>query len=421
MKPEDHKTGLDSMLRQGLGSDAPRDAKDCPGADVLAAYYERSLAADEVAQFDMHLATCSRCRAQIAVLVGSETPAQKSTERPAFWVFDWRWLAPTVAALAIVALWVGIRERPSLSNPPVMVATNRNEPAAPAPAPESPPPMGTIESVPRKKGGPTIAPKPAAAPSAGGAAIASSKRRLAMESKVATPQPSKTADTDKLAKLQDASSGAPSGGISASAPAAPQGTQQSAEERTSDALTETAQSTNAGATGASAISSKEATSTSSEVASKSANHKFANRAAAPAHSAPAMGGIIGGLLQTTPGAAKGIVITTPEASKSWRIADSGAIEFSNDAGLTWVTQYSPSPGSAVSGYAPSANVCWIVGHAGLVLRTGNGSDWRQVAVPTPDLTAVHAQDAKHATVTAADGTHYVTKNGGKSWTPQNNP
>ncbi len=404
------------MLRQGLGSDAPHDAKECPGADVLAAYYERSLAADEVAQLDMHLATCLRCRAQIAVLVRSETPAQKPSERPAFWVFDWRWLAPAVAALAIIALWVGIRERRSLSNPPVMVATNRNEPAAPAAA-TPPPPIGTIESVPQKKSGPTIAPKPAAAPSAAGA---SSARSLAMEAKVAPP--SKPASTDKLAKLQDTSSGAPSGGISASAPAAPQGAQQSAEERTSDALAETAQSTNAGAAGANAIVSKQETPTSPSAASKSASRQFAKRAAAPAHSAPAMGGIIGGLLQTVPTATKVIVITTPDASKSWRIADSGAIEFSNDAGLTWLTQHPSPAGAVVAGFAPSTNVCWVVGRAGLVLRTVNGSDWRQVAAPTSqDLTAVHALDAKHATVTAADGTLYVTKNGGKSWALQNKP
>src|SRR5271156_4150024 len=122
MKPEDNKTGFDGMLRRGLSADSTRAAQGCPGPDALAAYYEHSLAPPEIEQFDAHLATCGRCRAQVAALVRSEVPDEKRSAAPASWLWNWRWLAPTAAALAIVVIWVGVRERNKALKEPVNVA-----------------------------------------------------------------------------------------------------------------------------------------------------------------------------------------------------------------------------------------------------------------------------------------------------------
>lgn len=129
-------------------------------------------------------------------------------------------------------------------------------------------------------------------------------------------------------------------------------------------------------------------------------------------------GMLGGSVPTT----RVITILSPDVTKSWRITSLGAIEFSDDSGQTWVTQTALPAGVAVAGSAPSAKVCWVVGRAGIVFRTTNGSKWKQVAPPVAlDLTAIRAFDAEHATVTTADGSNYLTKNGGKSWEKQDNP
>ena len=117
-----------------------------------------------------------------------------------------------------------------------------------------------------------------------------------------------------------------------------------------------------------------------------------------------------------------VTIPSPDPTKLWRIASSGAIEFSSDSGSTWTAQTAPLPQKVSTGSSPSVKVCWVVGPAGLIYRTVNGSEWKPVPPPVEsDLISVSAKDAKHATVTSADGASYLTKDGGKSWHPQQNP
>ena len=124
MPARDDDKAMDGLLRRSLARDAAK-AGECPDADILAAYYERSLDADEVAGYEQHISQCALCREHLAALVRAEsaveipaepvlvaaaalaqpakaaTPERVSTpEKPApLWVFDWRWLAPAAAAL----------------------------------------------------------------------------------------------------------------------------------------------------------------------------------------------------------------------------------------------------------------------------------------------------------------------------------
>ena len=136
------------MLRRGLSSDSTRAEQGCPEPEVLAAYYERSLAPAEIDQFDAHLATCARCRAQIAALVRSEPHDEKPLDAPASWLWNWRWLAPAVTAVAIVLIWVGIRAHHKVIKEPVNVAmTQTTAPLEPVPQPPQPqlaPPSRTV-------------------------------------------------------------------------------------------------------------------------------------------------------------------------------------------------------------------------------------------------------------------------------------
>src|SRR5712671_6704963 len=54
---------------------AHRDAGECPDAELVAAYHERSLQPDEIARWENHFATCTRCRKVLQVLAASvDTP-----------------------------------------------------------------------------------------------------------------------------------------------------------------------------------------------------------------------------------------------------------------------------------------------------------------------------------------------------------
>jgi photosystem II stability/assembly factor-like uncharacterized protein len=69
-----------------------------------------------------------------------------------------------------------------------------------------------------------------------------------------------------------------------------------------------------------------------------------------------------------------------------------------------------------AGTAPSRNVCWVVGRAGVVLLSIDGATWQTRPLPeATDLIAVRASDAKTASVTTADGRQFSTTDGGATW------
>ena len=112
----------------------------------------------------------------------------------------------------------------------------------------------------------------------------------------------------------------------------------------------------------------------------------------------------------------GVTVQSPEAAVRWRITQ-GAVQKSADGGETWQPVPSPVSTAMVAGAAPSPNTCWLVGAAGQVFLTVDGSTWSRVSFPEPvDLTGVTATDARTATVTTADGRQFETGDRGASWT-----
>jgi len=113
-EPHDVMAGL---LKRNLAGDAGA-GNGCPGPDILGAYFERSLDADEIAHVELHLSDCARCREQLAALGRAEEAAAPATATPpkaarASWIWDWRWLAPVAAALILTAVWA--TRRPELT------------------------------------------------------------------------------------------------------------------------------------------------------------------------------------------------------------------------------------------------------------------------------------------------------------------
>jgi type IV secretory pathway VirB10-like protein len=99
----------------------------------------------------------------------------------------------------------------------------------------------------------------------------------------------------------------------------------------------------------------------------------------------------------------------------WRTRDQ-IVESSSDGGATWATEHTADRPIRASVFV-NADVAWVVGDIGLVLRrTKNG--WFGASAPAEgNVTAVKASSPSRATVTLEDGRVFTTANGGVTWMP----
>jgi hypothetical protein len=97
----------------------------------------------------------------------------------------------------------------------------------------------------------------------------------------------------------------------------------------------------------------------------------------------------------------------------WRVRDR-AIEHSTDGGVTWATEHTVNRAVRAGAFV-NADVAWLVGENGLVLRrTKNG--WFDATPPAEGtVTAVRASSPSKAAVTLEDGRVFTTENGGVTW------
>ena len=58
MPSQDNENAMDGLLRRSLARDSAA-AGDCPDAELLAAYFDQSLGADEAAGYELHFSTCA--------------------------------------------------------------------------------------------------------------------------------------------------------------------------------------------------------------------------------------------------------------------------------------------------------------------------------------------------------------------------
>src|SRR3977135_1158407 len=138
-----------------------RGAGECPDAELIAAYHEKSLQPDEIARWEGHFAICGRCRKILTVLAATSeepladkevahlgeliaatrTPAAAPTRppeitRPNRLAWRTRWLAPALGVAAVLAVWVAMR-------PPWRTAEQSPSGTLIAQAPKSEPPPNT--------------------------------------------------------------------------------------------------------------------------------------------------------------------------------------------------------------------------------------------------------------------------------------
>jgi hypothetical protein len=111
-------------------------------------------------------------------------------------------------------------------------------------------------------------------------------------------------------------------------------------------------------------------------------------------------------------------VTTPAVPRVlWRTREL-AVESSTDGGKNWMTEHTADRPIRAAAFV-DANVAWVVGDSGLILRrTKNG--WFAASPPAEadaNLTGVRASSPSSATITLADGRVFRTTNGGVTWLP----
>jgi hypothetical protein len=426
MASRERDDAMAGLLKRSLAGDAG-GGNDCPGPDILAAYFERSLDADETARIELHLSECVHCREQLAALDRAEgaaaVPAAHAPRRAprASWIWDWRWLAPVAAVLVLAAVWA--TRRPALTR----IAEQPTQ--APAAVATSQPAQQAKQQVPSR----LTAPAPNAVPAANSGA-ASSKTRVnpastensPIENLVAPksieglplsgrnftelkklPQTTPAANNDSTDQAANSPSPAGASESVTVESAAPTVSGPAIPPSAARAPTAPAPQPNIGGFSAGVGSGPVSAKTQSSNAKEAPALMSGYRARSEIVTATQAGEL-----------SAAHIIPTPDSKTLWRIAGGGFIERSEDGGATWNGTLPKQNAYYVAGSAPSAKVCWLVGDDGIILLTPDASNWQ--AIPPPvraDFVAVNARNASSATVTTADGRKFTTTNRGKTWKP----
>jgi photosystem II stability/assembly factor-like uncharacterized protein len=171
---EDEKA-IAGLLRRSLAQDTgavagPGSGENCPKPEILAAYFDHALDAQETARYDLHFSRCSHCREQLAAMaraggVGDAAAAAEKTAGAWAWLAGSAWLMPAsavlVALLAITGIALRIRKpvatanEIAMSRPDALPPANSAPVTAPAPqtnsasSPETALSSGAASSAPR--------------------------------------------------------------------------------------------------------------------------------------------------------------------------------------------------------------------------------------------------------------------------------
>ena len=364
---------LDPLLERtsrARGSGVPQPG--CLDAEALAAWQDGGLSPAERALAEAHAADCDRCLATLAAMARTSPPG---AQQPASRWFPLRWLIPAASAAVALMAWVLVHEPESARSLDEAQVASRGVPAGPPPI---------VPAEPRQL-------PESAAPAEQSAKVA-----------VQPPAPTRStaphrADDARARTVEDAIASVPQApSLAEAAKPAP-----SAELRRSEAA--------ADSTPSQRFESAPPPAPAAPVAAP---------AAAPAEAAT---GALAEGVRLVKRVSAPLVIVSPDPNARWRVLGT-SVERSLDGGRTWRAQPTGESALPVAGAAPAANVCWLVGRGGMVLRSTDGETWQSVNVPDPslDLVSVTARDARIATVGTADHRRYHTTDGGLTWTPQEN-
>ena len=450
-KDESRARLRDEALARRMGEALDRisaaGAGDCPDAELIAAYHERTLHREESAQCESHFAGCSRCRKILAVLAASvdaplsETevarlgelvaaaarPVDAAPHPPARIIrsnrFNWRarWMAPALGVAAVLAVWLAMRAPWRTTGQAPTETLVAQAPKSELPQERDLRSLDEISGTESKK-----APEPAAAiptdrsPAKTAPAAAAPKspetNRAAdgksldqLKAKVATAETAPRNEKESRAAAASAASGviAPA----AAPPVAAVAQLQTANEVAAPSPPGTGAASNSPALDKQAMNGPagEAVRSAPRPAAEMADNRQRVRAFSSVMDARKAGEI---------------QIESPSGKVFWRAGMGGKIQRSSDAGRTWIPQPGASQSDWLAGAATSDTVCWLVGRNGSIARTIDGEHWMQIASPAaaarssgrfPDWMSVTASGAQIATVTSTANQRYRTEDGGQTW------
>ena len=455
MPSDDREQNFENALARHLraGASSQTQPPACGDAEILAAYHQRSLPADEMASLQPHVQSCERCRQVLAHLAATDdipagaigaTPLSLAPHQPnlrvitAHRLLRWRWVAPAGALAAALLVWVAVRENTAVPpvQGPVLVA-KRSE-GAKEQLPSSPPTPAPSLNATR--------PQENASSDSISALHSAQPSQIAAAPKTHPQSLSKQKDFREAPKNGSAADDSREFALASKNPAKPPSSQRDRNRSIPGAVTETVtvEPAPAGLARNDLPESEAERKTASKDKSLSvpspkpalpsgvaggAPAAARGQSVQPLQSAAEAADVSDAGLQQQPMAGKSrfeqkaemrlanasaeVTISVPGVRVSWRVGQAGVIQFSSDAGKTWTLQHSGVITDLLAGSAPSGQVCWIVGRAGTILRTTDaGLHWQKVRPPTPDdLRSVFAVDAQQATI----GDAYETTDGGATW------
>ena len=381
---------IDGLLAHSLRRALDPAGPACPDAEILAAYCEHSLSRPETSRWEAHFATCSRCQAQLAGVVRSaEAGAVVEGEgvAPSWewfwgWLWSWRGLVPVAsAAVVVLALWV-VDPASLVDRSPSQETAGLVAPAASAPEAEERAPSAEAIPAEPELADPRLELDQATREAFAAEPQAPRARRPQQANEAASPP--QTAPDRDAQEVQSQLSAQPLERVLSEPPS------EAPAARADDQLPDSP---------------------------VPADAFRASRAAAVSENRALQFGVTGGAAgAVAEERLADATIASPIPSVLWRLGASGRIERSTDQGQSWTLQADVGV-ELLAGSASSELVCWVVGRGGMVMRTTDGERWNQAAAPTvQDLVSIDAQGAMNATTSAADGSRFVTTDGGRTWT-----
>jgi photosynthesis system II assembly factor YCF48-like protein len=445
MPDDDREQRFERALAQHLGNVSPDSA--CPDAELLAAYHQRTLSAEEMARSKEHIASCSRCQEVLALVEQTDTVAAQEPQNELFPVevslalpvlhaagsareeapkaavrapaftdiargasktrprAAWHWIVPVGAIAAAVIVWIGVQEvrtQRRQQTYEAQLAQNRMS------MPQLPPPKAEPRATPKRE-------LPAAKQEK---TIPEQKKAVGPPPKGAAPETDSAlqasgavaSSTETVARNQQEHVGGGSGGGVAPKPSAAirSGLRTSADDRAQASHGKAKPATDEKEESADAVRSVE-----SVQAQPSASSLDSTSAPVQAQANFLKAG---GLLQIAAGDPHFVV--APGEGHAWHLGIAGQISHTTDHGRTWQPQSSGVTADLIAGSATSDQVCWVVGKAGtLLLTTDGGKHWKPLSSPiSDDLGGVHASDAMHASIwDVPNRRSYQTSDGGLTW------
>jgi hypothetical protein len=336
-------------------TDATRE--HCIDAELMAAWADGGLPADDAERVELHLSNCERCQEVLAAFMRSQPAAAAVLP---FWarpVVRWSTAGLAAAAAVMLMVWTG---QPPATGPETTMASRQSVPAPP------PPP----------------------APDAAGQAMAG------------VPKDEAPASTAKKTES------APARAVAAPPPPPPP---------SATFAKPMGSAANAAAVADSAREEKVAAESVADVVIVAPDpQEIAKRQAAAATGG---GGGRGGAVGLAAGRTALRETGSPVPAR-WRVLTGAKVERSLDGGATWTTaNVAPGPPVIITaGSAASQQVCWLVGRSGAVFISKDGVLFERVSAPDPgDLQSVQAADALNATVKTEDDRTFTTSDGGVTW------